>query len=204
MFGGLIETRGRLILRQGGRLWVSAPPSVVGRLARGGSLAVNGVCLSVASKGAGRLSFDVSPETLRRTTLGRLRTGEIVHLEQPLRYGQRIGGHFVLGHVEGIGRIVCVKPEGRCRSFQIACPPALSKWVLPKGSIALDGVSLTCGKRSGRRFWVHCIPATLSRTGLGGWKIGTRVNIETDYLLKSPTPPRGVRRATRSTRSAKR
>lgn len=186
MFGGLIETRGRLLERRGALLRVAVPTAVARRAAKGESIAVNGVCLTVVSKGPSRLSFDVSPETLRRTTLGRLRSGDPLQIERPLRYGQRLGGHFVLGHVEGVGRVERVRLEGRCRSFEISFPAALGKWIVPKGSIALDGVSLTCGRRVGSRFWVHCIPATLGRTGLGSWRAGTRVNIETDYLLKSP------------------
>lgn len=197
MFGGLIETRGHLVRLGEGRLWVRVPARLARAADKGESIAVNGVCLTVVAKGPGRLCFDISPETLRRTTLGRLGAGETVHIERSLRYGQRMGGHFVLGHVEGVGRVVRVKSEGRCKSFQIACPPALRRWILPKGSIALDGVSLTCGKRSGDRFWVHCIPATLALTALGGWREGTRVNIETDYLLRSPAVRRRTRPAKR-------
>lgn len=197
MFGGLIQTRGRLIARRGALLWVGVPAAVARRAVKGESIAVNGVCLTVTSKGPSRLSFDISPETLRRTTLGRLRPGDPLQIERPLRYGQRLGGHFVLGHVEGVGRVVRVRDEGRCRSFEIAFPAALRKWIVPKGSIALDGVSLTCGRRAGSRFWVHCIPATLKHTGLGSWSEGTPVNIETDYLLKSPIRRRTARPAKR-------
>lgn len=204
MFGGLIEVRGTVVANgsnrarsRAGSLKVRVPGRTAGRVKAGDSVAINGVCLTVTSRRGDLLSFDVGPETLKKTTAGSLRNGERVHVELALRWGQRIGGHYVLGHVEGVGRVVRVRLEGRCRSFEVRCPGRLSRWVVPKGSIALDGVSLTCGRRRGDVFSVHCIPATLTKTGLGDWRVGTRVNIETDYLLRAPRRSRRGRSGSR-------
>ncbi len=188
MFTGIVETRGRIAsaLRKGRhwRLAIEMPASMVSSLKKGASLSVNGACLTVVGKKGKTVDFDVVPETLRRTNLGRLMAGDRVNLERPLRYGRRVDGHFVLGHVDGrakLQRAVSNKKETR---FLVAAPAVTRRFILEKGSVTLDGVSLTVGKVSRKGFWVHVIPHTLNVTTLGSWKAGALINLETDLLAK--------------------
>jgi riboflavin synthase len=150
----------------------------------GESVAVNGVCLTVVTVGAGRFAADVSPETLRRSTLGSLRAGDPVNLERALRPVDRLGGHFVLGHVDATGRVASVKSEGEFRVLTFEVPVALLRYVVEKGSVAVEGVSLTVSALSGGTFSVAAIPHTLERTTLAGRKTGDKVNVEVDVLGK--------------------
>jgi riboflavin synthase len=188
MFTGLVEALGRVgaveTAGQGRRLRVAAPEDPAWQLALGESVAVNGVCLTVVEAGAGRLAFDLAEETLRVTTLGELRTGDPVNLERPLRFDGRLGGHLVLGHVDGIGRVTAVGPEGEGARLEVEVPPGLRPFLIPKGSVAVDGVSLTVAGLADTAFAVALIPHTLEVTTLGQRRPGDPVNLEMDVIGK--------------------
>src|SRR5262249_13133215 len=184
MFTGIVEGMGRIEGRRGGladhRLRIRTP--FAGTQAHGESIAGDGVCLTVVEAGGGWFEAVVSPETLSRTTLGRLAQGGAVNLERALRLGDRLGGHLVQGHVDATGRIEEVAPEGSGRRMRIGLPPELESFVVMKGSIAVDGVSLTVAARAPGSFEVALIPATLEATGLGGKAAGAPVNLEVDLV----------------------
>jgi riboflavin synthase alpha subunit len=138
----------------------------------------------VVEAGAGRLAFDLAEETLRVTTLGELRTGDPVNLERPLRFDGRLGGHLVLGHVDGIGRVTAVGPEGEGARLEVEVPPGLRPFLIPKGSVAVDGVSLTVAGLADTAFAVALIPHTLEVTTLGQRRPGDPVNLEMDVIGK--------------------
>lgn len=150
----------------------------------GDSIAVDGVCLTVAAKRLGRFSFDLLRETLARTALGRLSSGDRVHLEPALKMGDPVGGHWVLGHVDGVGRVVRCIRRGSDVVLTIGSPATLKRYLAPQGSVALNGVSLTIARRSADSFQVHLIPETLRKTALGDCKVGDRLNIEVDPLAR--------------------
>jgi riboflavin synthase len=150
----------------------------------GDSIAVNGCCLTVTEILGTGLAFDVVPETLQRTSLGALSVGQRVNLERPLRLGDSLGGHLVSGHIDGIGTVAARTDDGECSTMWIAVAPGLARQMAPKGSVALDGVSLTLVDVEDRRFSVALIPHTLSATTLGTKGVGDRVNVETDLLAK--------------------
>lgn len=185
MFTGIIRYQGKLTARRGNRLTFWAPPAVSRRLKPGGSVAVNGVCLTVEvrSKQQG-VSISVMPETLRVTTLGRIPLGNPVNLELPLRLGDPLDGHLVTGHVDGVGRVKSVTRQGNSRTISITAPRALARFLAPKGSIAVDGVSLTIQSTRGTTFTVGLIPETLRRTTLGALKTGNQVNLEVDIVAR--------------------
>ncbi len=184
MFSGIVDAQGRLQSFQkkskGARLCLRVPADYR-RLKKGSSVAVDGVCLTVVARGKGTLSFDVVSETLKRTRLGGLKAGEKLNLEQPLRWKGRIHGHLVQGHVDAVVTVLKRTSGG----FRVSCPRKLRRWVAPKGSVALNGVSLTVGRLSAGSFWVHGIPHTLRHTNLGSWKSGSLVHLETDLWLKA-------------------
>lgn len=186
MFTGLVQALGRIAaidLSDGGaRITVQAPLAAELRL--GDSIAVNGVCLSAAELGEGTFSADAMNETLRRTSLGDLAPNAEVNLELPLRAGDRLGGHVVQGHVDGVGRIRAATEEGFARRVQIEAPADVLRYVIEKGSIAVDGVSLTVAALDGTSFTVSLIPETLQRTNLGQAGPGDTVNLEVDVLAK--------------------
>jgi riboflavin synthase len=169
--------------RTGARLTVETPRPLA-RLALGESVAVNGACLTVTAIQGRRFRVDVSPETLRRTTLGRLAQGAPVNLERALRVGDRLGGHVVLGHVDGVGRVERIERDGDWLLYRFRAPRALVPYLVEKGSIAVDGVSLTVFACRGGHFTVALIPHTLAKTTLGTLRRGTGVNLEADVLLK--------------------
>jgi riboflavin synthase len=184
VFTGLVEGLGRLEASMGGpaeaRLRLRTPfPEPA---AHGESLAVDGVCLTVVDSGPGWFEAVVSPETMSRTTLGRLAAGDTVNLERALRLGDRLGGHLVQGHVDAIGRIEETRSEGSGLRMRIAMPAELEAFVVMKGSIAVDGVSLTIAARSPGWFEVALIAATLEATGLGRKLAGDVVNLEVDLI----------------------
>jgi riboflavin synthase len=154
------------------------------RIAIGESIAVSGCCLTVVRKARTSLVMDVSAETLRRTSLGTLKLSDRVNLERCLTLNKLLGGHLVSGHVDGIGRIVSIKPEGDSRLYTFEIGSNESRYLVEKGSVALDGVSLTVFAISGRRFKVALIPHTLKMTTLGCKQAGSTVNVESDVLVK--------------------
>jgi riboflavin synthase len=186
MFTGLIEEIGAIIEVQRGRgprLAVRASKTLEG-LRLGDSVAVSGVCLTVEEVGGDRFAASLLPETAERTTLGGLRPGDRVNLERPLRMGDRLGGHLVAGHVDGLARVVSVQARGETRLVGLECPEGLERYLVEQGSVALDGASLTVREPAGRRFAVSLVGATLAATTLGELKAGDRVNMEADLLAK--------------------
>lgn len=187
MFTGIIEKKARVLslkkTKKGTRLALRVPGAFA-KLRMGSSVAVNGACLTVCGRGRGMLSFDLLNETLKRTAFGTLRPGDALNLERALRWNKRIEGHFVQGHVDGTGRILRILCGSREKSFEISFPRKLNKFFVEKGSVAVNGVSLTLGKILPGAFWVHVIPMTLKKTNLGQLKAGDAVNLEADMLLK--------------------
>jgi riboflavin synthase len=186
MFTGLISERGRVATLErsdeGARLRVRAALSA--ELADGDSVAVNGVCLTARDSSRDGFSADVMGETLRRSSLGPLIAGDEVNLELPLRAGDRLGGHVVQGHVDGVGTVESAEDDGFARLVRVAAPGELLRYVVEKGSVCLDGVSLTVADVDGGGFSVALIPETLERTTLGALSSGDSVNIEADVLAK--------------------
>ena len=187
MFTGIVEALGRVVevgeLRGGRELGVEAT-GIAADLARGESVAVNGVCQTVTAVKDGRFRFYAMGETLRASTLGELKRGDAVNLERALTPGDRLGGHFVSGHIDGQGTLVERNDEGDWSTFWFELPQELSRQMASKGSIAIDGVSLTIVESLPRRFSVALIPFTLDVTTLGKLKVGDKVNLETDILAK--------------------
>jgi len=188
MFTGIVEEIGevRNVERRGDvmRLDLAARVAVEGSEV-GASVAVNGVCLTVVTTRAGSLAFEVGPETLERTTLGRVKAGDPVNLERPLRFGGTVGGHLVLGHVDGIGTVTDVTRVESTARVRIALPgPELAPLLVPQGSVAVDGVSLTVAALEAQAFEVMVIPHTLAATTFGRLGRGQAVNIETDVIGK--------------------
>jgi riboflavin synthase len=189
MFTGIVEALGRvgaveIGMRGGRRLGVAVPDEPGWRLGLGESVAVSGVCLTVVDAGPGRLAFDLAEETLRVTTLGGLGVGDPVNLERPLRFDGRFGGHLVLGHVDGMGRVTGIRPEGDGARVDVEVPAPLRPLLIPKGSVTVDGVSLTVAALEEDIFGVALIPHTLAVTTLGQRRPGDRVNLEMDVIGK--------------------
>lgn len=186
MFTGLIEDLGsvRALERsdEGARLRIAT--RLAAELAEGDSIAVNGVCLTAVRIEGEEFAADVMGETLRRSSLGALSDGAHVNLELPLRAGDRLGGHVVQGHVDGLGTVAAVAEEGIARVLEIAVDPDLARYLVEKGSVALDGVSLTVSVLTENGLCVSLIPETLQRTRLGELGVGDAVNVEVDVLAK--------------------
>jgi riboflavin synthase len=186
MFTGLIEATGRierLESRAHGRALRCATRVDLG-LAPGDSIAVNGVCLTVIAADERGFDVDVSPETLRVTTLGELPVARVVNLERPVRADARIGGHFVLGHVDAVGRLAALRDEGDYHWMDIEFPPPLAPCLIEKGSVAVDGISLTVASLEMGRFGVQIVPFTWEHTALGALRVGDGVNLEGDVIGK--------------------
>jgi riboflavin synthase len=188
MFSGLVKGSGRVTARtdskQDARFVIELGAAAVGPLAIGGSIAVNGVCLTATQVAGGTFAADVSAETLAVTTLGRLAAGARVNLEPPLKAGDPLDGHIVTGHVDGVGEVVAFEAVGRSQRLVIGVPPALARYVAQKGSIAVDGVSLTVNAVRGAEFEVNVIPHTLAVTIIGEYRRGTAVNVEVDMIAR--------------------
>jgi riboflavin synthase len=186
MFTGLISDLGsvRAIERDEHGARVRIDTALAAQLGEGDSIAVNGVCLTATSVGEGVFEAEVMSETLRRSSLGELREGSPVNLELPLRASDRLGGHVVQGHVDGTGTVARMREDGFARVVEIDVEPRLARYLVEKGSVALDGVSLTVSALSDDGFSVSLIPETLERTRLGGVEEGAIVNIEVDVLAK--------------------
>jgi riboflavin synthase alpha subunit len=186
MFTGLVEGVAGVVecrpTSRGVRLRVGSP--LAGELAPGDSLAVNGVCLTVILAAASEIHADVGPETMRVTTLGELAPGTLVNLERPLRPDGRIGGHFVQGHVDGIGRVEALRADADFHWLTISFPSSLAPYLVLKGSIAVDGISLTVAGLGLDRFDAMVLPYTLEHTNVKAMKIHDRVNLECDMIGK--------------------
>jgi riboflavin synthase len=191
MFTGIIEHSGTIeslsIHDDGGRVTIHAP-SVASSLAVSNSIAVNGCCLTVVTLDNERFSADLSGETVRKTSFGAgsqgLEVGSRVNLEQPLTAGKEFGGHFVLGHVDGVGRVAHLRPEGDNWWYGVQVPEEFSRYIVPKGSITIDGVSLTVARWSHSIAEIAVIPYTYEHTNLRDRKPGDAVNLEGDILGK--------------------
>jgi riboflavin synthase len=186
MFTGLVEATGHVASLQvaagGGRLRVHTP--IGAELSAGDSIAVNGVCLTAVDPAGDGFSADVSPATLAVTALGGLAPGRLVNLERPVRADARMGGHFVLGHVDATGRIAELREDGEAWRLVIAMPESMAALVIPKGSVAVDGISLTVADVSGHHIVIQIIPFTFAHTALSQATAGDAVNLEFDVLGK--------------------
>ncbi len=187
MFTGIISGVGAVVAAEGGRFTIRSDYPAAS-IALGASICHDGVCLTVTDVQPGgpgsRYSLDVSNETLSLTTLGDWRPGRQINLERALKAGDELGGHIVSGHVDGVARIADIRPDGESRRLTFEAPAALAPFIAPKGSVALDGTSLTVNEVDGARFGVNLIPHTLTVTTWGGKKPGDRVNIEIDPLAR--------------------
>jgi riboflavin synthase len=186
MFTGLVEAVGEVVERfatgGGCRLTISSP--LARELAPGDSVAVNGVCLTVIRAEGDEVSAEVGPETVRVTTLGSLREGAPVNLERPLRADGRFGGHFVQGHVDAVGQIEAIRAEAEFHWLTVTFPRRLAPYMVPKGSIAVDGISLTIAGLDDDRFDIQIVPFTMQHTNLGRAEVHDRVNLECDMVGK--------------------
>jgi riboflavin synthase len=188
VFSGIVKSKGRVLdqAAHGGdrQLRIGAAENVLERLEIGGSIAVNGVCLTAVARAPDSCTVDVSQETLSVTTLGALGAGSEVNLELPLCVGDPLDGHWVTGHVDGVGHVRAVEPAARSLKVTIELPRELCRYVAPKGAIAVDGVSLTVNEVRGERFDVNVIPHTREVTVISGYRPGTPVNIEVDIIAR--------------------
>jgi riboflavin synthase len=200
MFTGIIEDVGEVVRwrkRAGAGVLTLAGNLPVAEMKLGASIAVNGACLTIVDKAGSRFTVDVSPETLQRTNFRALRRGDIVNLERPLRLSDRLGGHLVTGHVDGVGVVEKIRKRGKFIFYTFRVPPRLALQLVQKGSVAVDGISLTVNGCEEGRFSVAVIPFTLKHTNLRDLRVGDKVNIETDLIGKyvqrllhlSPCPP---------------
>ena len=188
MFTGIIQSVGRIVRIEprGGdlRLQVDAGALDLADVAPGDSIAVAGVCLTAIALDAGRFAADVSLETLAHTTLGDLEPGAAVNLEKALRLADRLGGHLVSGHVDGVGRVVSVHPDARSQRWVFAAPAALARYIAAKGSICIDGTSLTVNEVEDAQFGVNLIPHTIAQTTFATRRPGDAVNLEVDLIAR--------------------
>jgi riboflavin synthase len=186
MFTGLVERVGQVVECQpndaGARLRIGA--DLASELAPGDSVAVNGVCLTVVVAKESEIQADLGPETLRVTTLGSMDRGTLLNLERPMKADSRFGGHFVQGHVDGVGLVENLRRDADFHWLTVAFPPGLAPYMVPKGSIAIDGISLTIAALGQGRLDVMVLPYTLEHTNIQGMKIGDRVNLECDMIGK--------------------
>jgi riboflavin synthase len=183
MFTGIVEEVGKVASLVGYCLTVRAS-KVVKRMNLGDSMAVNGACLTVVSFNEGEFSVDLAPETLRRTSFGNLKKGDPVNLERPLAVSDRLGGHIVQGHVDARGRITSMKAEGDCVIVRISSPKRLMPYIVEKGFVAVDGISLTVVKKGASSFTLSVIPYTMENTNLKGKSVGHPANLEVDIVAK--------------------
>ncbi len=183
MFTGIIEEIGAVAAIPPVKLVVKATQVVRG-MTLGQSIAVNGACLTVTAFDAGSFAVDVMPETLQRTNLGRLSPGDDVNLERPLALGGQLGGHLVQGHVDATGRVAAIEPVGEALLVRIESPPEVMRYVVEKGFIAVDGISLTVTSQDATSFQVSVVDFTRQHTNLGARRIGNLVNLEVDIIAK--------------------
>ena len=183
MFTGIVEEVGIIAKISDTAMTVQAS-TITEDLKLGDSIAVNGTCLTVVEFGPTEFSVDLSPETIRRTSLGQLSQGSMVNLERALMASDRMGGHIVQGHVDGTGRVISIKPDGASIVFRIRVPKRLNSYIVEKGFISVDGISLTVVNRGAASFTLAVIPYTLKNTNLIAVSVGDRVNLEADILAK--------------------
>lgn len=183
MFTGIIEEVGKVTSVPAGSLVIVASKVLTG-MKLGGSIAVNGACLTVTAFNTDSFSVDVMPETLKRTNLGLLKAGDGVNLERPLTLGGQLGGHLVQGHVDDTGKVASVVWDGEALLLRFETPPEVMRYTVPKGFIAVDGVSLTITDKDTSSFWVSIVDYTRKYTTLGSKKVGDLVNLEVDIIAK--------------------
>jgi riboflavin synthase len=187
MFTGIVRERGTIRSvdgdDRGTRLRIAAP-AASGRAEIGDSISISGVCLTVVAVEDGEVEFDAVAETLRRSSLGRLQAGDGVNVEPALRAGEPLGGHYVQGHVDGVGRVRSIAPEGEGVLVEFEAPPDVVRYCVEKGSITVEGVSLTITQVDDDGFGVALVPHTLAETTLGSLQPGDEVNLEADVLAK--------------------
>lgn len=188
MFTGIIQSVGRVarLEPRGGdlRLHVDTADLDLADVQLGDSIAVSGVCLTAVALSARGFAADVSNETLSLTTLGALQAGDAVNLEKALRLADRLGGHLVSGHVDGVGKVVSIVPDGRSLRWVFEVPASLARYIAAKGSVCIDGTSLTVNEVTDRRFGVNLIPHTVERTAFHARRVGDAVNIEVDVIAR--------------------
>ncbi len=186
MFTGLVETTGKVkeINQLGDQARLTLEIPFASELSIGDSVATNGCCLTVAELGEGVAMFDILHQTLKVTSLGELQVGSVVNLERALRAGDRLGGHFVQGHVDAVGELIDLSPHGQDHRLEIKLPDEIIKYCVPKGSIAIDGISLTIAElnEDSAVFWIT--PHTFRETHLHACKLGNKINLEADMLAK--------------------
>ena len=183
MFSGIVETLGTVRACTPGRIEI-VPRTPFAQLELGESIAVNGACLTIATVDGEAFAADVMPETMHRTTLGELTEGATVNLERALKFGDRVGGHMVSGHVDAPGIVTALREDANARWVTIATPDDITDLVAEKGSIAVDGISLTVVDVFESAFTVSLIPVTLAQTVAGAWRVATRVNLEVDPIAR--------------------
>ena len=183
MFTGIVEETGSVARLEPPRLTVKAEKVLEG-LKPGDSISINGTCLTVVELGPQTFSADLAPETLRRTSLGSLAEGGVVNLERAVAVGDRMGGHIVQGHVDGTGRITSIRPEEDCVIIRVRAPKRLMPYIVEKGFVAVDGISLTVVKRGSSSFTLSVIPYTRQYTNLRVKAVGDQVNLEADIVAK--------------------
>ncbi len=188
MFTGIIATIGKIesVQAKGGdiRLQVATQSLDLSDVKLGDSIANNGVCLTVIAMSQSSLSFDVSRESLDRTSLGAVKAGSEVNLEKALAVGDRLGGHFVSGHVDGLGKVIAKQESARSVQFRFEVPLGLERYIAEKGSICIDGTSLTVNKAENNWFEVNIIPHTMQETVMKSYRVGTQVNLEVDLIAR--------------------
>ena len=183
MFTGIVEEVGQVASLSDYRLVIQAE-TVLEDVHMGDSISVNGACLTVVEFGSDSFAVDLAPETLRRTSLGQVGPGSAVNLERALAAHDRMGGHIVQGHVDGTGDITAITPEADCFILEIETPASLTPYIVEKGFIAVDGISLTVVQSSEPRFTISLIPFTMQHTNLREREVGDKVNLEADILAK--------------------
>ncbi|HEY1234829.1 MAG TPA: riboflavin synthase [Candidatus Binatia bacterium] len=187
MFTGLIEDVGKIAalhIEKHAAVLTVETKLPISEMSRGASIAVNGACLTVVKKTPKTFTVDVSPETLKRTSLRELAVGSAVNLERPMRLADRLGGHLVTGHVDGLAKILAMSTEGEFTIIRFAVPALMTPLLVRKGSVAIDGISLTVNDCRRGRFSVAIIPYTLQHTNLRARRVGDKVNVETDLIGK--------------------